>query len=151
MLSLTAKHFVADVPDDARRAVMYPPSWFVSIEPLIDGSLCLAYRDGENAISVHCQEPADLKTWLRQLSDFEPGMDTAIHRSYFHYDFSYAMPGVGCWEKGRAHICLNSCADVGHEPEALKAILAWFARRLRNVAPESAAPQRLALWAKPPQ
>jgi hypothetical protein len=146
MLSLTAKQFVIDVPDDLPGTVVYPPAWVVSIEPALDGSGCLAYLDRDNAIAARCEDLPALASVLRRLRDFEPGVDTAVHRSYHHYDFWFATLEVGRWDQGSARICLNSCADRGREPEALKAVLAWLAERLHAAAPRSGVARRLSLW-----
>src|SRR5207248_1065593 len=104
-----------------------PPSWVVSVEPALDGSARLAYIDHHQAISARCEDLTGLVELLHQLRDFEAGVDTAVHRSYYQYDFWFATLGTGRWERGGARICLNSCADQGREPEALKAVLAWLA------------------------
>jgi hypothetical protein len=150
MLSLTAKHFVTDMPDEFREAVVHPPSWVVSVEPVLDGSACLAYLDRDQAISVRCEDLMGLAELLHQLRDFEVGVDTAVHRSYHQYDFWFATFATGRWDRGNARICLNSCADVGREPEALKAVLAWLAAKLHTSASRSSVVKRLSLWMEPP-
>jgi hypothetical protein len=149
MLSLTAKHFVIDMPDDLGDMGVHPPSWMISIEPALEQWARLAYFDHDHAISIRCEDLTTLVELLERLRDFEAGVDTAIHRRYYQYDFMFATLGTGRWERRSAHVCLNSCADRGQEPEALKALLAWFAEWLHAAAPASPVKARLALWAEP--
>jgi hypothetical protein len=149
MLSLTAKHFVTDMPDEFQAAVVHPPSWVVSIEPALDGSARLAYFDRQRALSTRCEDLAELVELLRQLRDFEAGIDTAIHRSYYQYDFWFATLGPGNWDRGSARICLNSCSDRGREPAALQGVLAWLAERIQVLAPRYPVMRRLSLWVPP--
>jgi hypothetical protein len=149
MLSLTAKHFVIDMPDDFRGMAVHPPSWMISVEPSLERWGRLAYLDREYAISTRCEDLTGLMELLARLQNFEPSPDTAIHRSFYRYDFLFATLGTGGWERRGVGLSLNSNEDVGREPEVLRALLAWFAERFHAAAPSSRVRARLALWARP--
>ncbi|MFT5175273.1 MAG: hypothetical protein ACI8W7_003463 [Gammaproteobacteria bacterium] len=149
MLSLTLKHFVVCLADGSQHSVVHPPSWVVSIEPCLDGSARLAYLDTDVAISTSCADLSDLIALLGELENFHPGADTAQHRCYYQYDAWFALHSDGESRHQRVSLSLNDCADVGREPEPLRAILGWLAVRLLDAAPNSKVASRLALWAAP--
>jgi hypothetical protein len=150
MLSLTLKHFVVCLADGSQHSEVHPPSWVVSVEPGLDGSARLAYLDPELAISTSCADLSDLVALLGQLETFHPGADTAQHRCYYQYDAWFALHSDGEIRHQRLRLSLNDCADVGREPEPLRAILGWLTVRLLSAAPNSQVASRLALWADPP-
>jgi hypothetical protein len=151
MHSLTAKHHVIDMPDGFRGAVVHPPSWFASVEPSIDGSSTFAFASADYCVASRCETLHGLVAILERLQDFDPGVDTAVHRSYHQYDFWISTISADRTAQRRVRLSLNDCADVGREPAVLGEMLDWLADRVGAAGAPRGVVARLSLWARPPR
>jgi hypothetical protein len=149
MLHLTASLTVCDMPDPPRPSVAYPPSWVVLITPALAGGLLSSF-DFEHALTVNCGRLDSLAEFLLAVGSPQMAIETANFRRMYTYEFTFAIGGTGNWERTHAVVSLNSAADCGNEPEALKQILAWMRESIRAAAPGSRSLERLMLWSEPP-
>lgn len=151
MFSLTASLHITGSPDPPMPVRVYPVSWVVTVSPSeVHGIGILTWFSHDQTVAIRC-DVQPLASYLLALHEPELDIDTALYREFYSYEFYFSRWNeTGGMERTNKVICLNSCAHVGGETEALKSVLSWFGETLEAAAPESRAREHFALWCPPP-